>query len=223
VVVSSLGLVTLLAGCSSGSLPTRVVGGPSDMGVRHGDLSILSGANSVAIARTSGSSSLYRVATASGNGSVPTVNDAHENVDVRLMGIGSGHGANLSVQLAPGVEWSIRLAGGASKERLDLSHLNVGHVAVAAGVSDLSIRMPARRTTSTISVAGGASAFDLIAPASVSVHIDFVGGAGEATLDGVRHSGLGGRSVLTSAGSAQSGTINVTCPGGIGAFTLTRD
>jgi hypothetical protein len=57
----------------------------------------------------------------------------------------------------------------------------------------------------------------------VTVRIDFIGGAGSATLDGVQHTGLAGSTTATSSGSGRTGSINVTCSGGIGSFTLTRD
>jgi hypothetical protein len=216
-------LMTMISGCAGGSLPAHVVDGPSSAGVRQADITVLSGADTIDLARTVGTASLYRVATAKGNGTVPSAKATHAGVDIHLTHLGSGHGSNLSVLLAPGVDWSIRLAGGATDERLDLSRLEVSDVTVPAGVSHLSMRLPAPRGTSNISVAGGASAFDVVAPMGVTVRIDFIGGAGRATLDGVQHSGLAGNTTLTSSGSATTGSIDVTCPGGIGSFTLTRD
>jgi hypothetical protein len=216
-------LMTMISGCAGGSLPSHVVDGPSSVGVRAAEVTVLSGADTIDIARTLGTASLYRVATAKGNGTIPSAKETPAGVDIRLTSIGSGRGTNLSVQLALGVDWSIRLAGGATDERFNLSRLDVSSVRVPAGVSRLSMRLPTPRGTSNISVGGGASVFDVVAPVGVTVRIDFLGGAGHATLDGVQHSGLAGNTTLTSPGSATTGSIDVTCPGGIGSFTLTRD
>jgi hypothetical protein len=213
--------MALRSGPAQAAPPSHVVVGPSAFGIHQARISVLSGTNTVEISRTFGTTSLYRITTARGNGAVPSVKDTHRSVGVHLTGIGSGHGTNLSAQLAPKVAWSIRLAGGASAERLDLSELDISSVSVPAGVSHLSIRLPTPQATSAITVSG-ASQFDLIAPAAVTVRIDFIGGSGNATLDGMPHTGLAGNTVLTSAGSTTAGTINVTCLGGIGSFTLTR-
>jgi hypothetical protein len=217
-----LGLMTIAAGRADGSLPSHVVDGPSAIGVHRATLAVLSGANAIDITRASGTSALYRVTTAKNDGVVPSARDSRGNVDVHLSNVGTGHGANLSVRLAPRVNWGIRLAGGATDERLDLSNLVVSSLSVPAGVSDLDIRLGIPHGTSTIAVAGGASVLDVVAPASVTVRIDFVGGAGSASLDGVGHSGLPGNTMLTSPGTLTTSGINITCPGGIGTFILTR-
>jgi hypothetical protein len=217
-----LGLMTTASGHAGGSLPSHVVDGPSAMGVHRATLALLSGASTVDISSASGTASLYRVSTAKNDAAVPWAKDSRGNVEVHLSNVGTGHGANLSVRLAPQVNWGIRLAGGATDERLNLSDLVVSSLSVPAGVSDLSIRLGNPHGTSTISVAGGASVLDVVAPASVTVRIDFIGGAGSASLDGVGHSGLSGNTVLTSPGTSSTGSINITCPGGIGNFTLTR-
>ena len=221
-IVLFLGLVTIAPGRASGSSPSHVVDGPSAIGVHRATLEVLSGADTVDISRTSGSAALYQLSTAKNDGAAPWAKDSRGNVSVHLSNVGVGHGANLSVRLAPQVTWAIRLAGGATDERLNLSDLLVSSLSVPAGVSDLSIRLGVPDGTSTISVAGGASVLDVVAPASVAVRIDFIGGAGSASLDGVGHSGLYGNTVLASPGSLTTSSINITCPGGIGNFTLTR-
>jgi hypothetical protein len=217
-----LGLMTIASGRAGTALPSHVVDGPSAIGVHRATLAVLSGANTVDISRTSGTAALYRVSTAKNDGAAPWAKGSRGNVDVHVSNVGAGRGANLSVRLAPQVNWGIRLAGGATDERLDLSDLVVSSLSVPAGVSDLSIRLGVSNGTSTISVAGGASVPNVVAPASVTVRIDFIGGAGSASLDGVGHSGLSGNTVLASPGSSPTGSIDITCPGGIGNFTLTR-
>jgi hypothetical protein len=152
-VVALLVVMTKISGWAGASTPSHVVDGPLSTGIHRAEITVLSGANTIDIAWTSGATSLYRVATAKGNGTVPSVKEIHGGMGIHLTSIGSGHGSNLSVQLAPGVDWSIRLAGGARGERLDLSRLDVSSVDVLAGVSHLSMRLPAPRVISDIALA----------------------------------------------------------------------
>lgn len=74
-----------------------------------------------------------------------------------------------------------------------------------------------------IRMTGGASTFDLHLPAGVPAQTRMTGGAGQVSLDGTVHTGIGGGAVLATSGWATAtDRYQVDAVAGVSALTLDR-
>jgi hypothetical protein len=176
--------------------------------------------NSLALSVNRTQSALYRVATRNGDGTVPSVAGTASRPTVKLVAVGNRAGAHLNVQLAPGVRWTIRLLGGATNERLDLTHGGLSELSVVAGVSKITLALPPPSGVDQLSVAGGSSFFDVSLPRGTAMVIEFGGGAGIVTVNGARYTGVPAGSTFTVGDSTSANRYVVRFNAGIGEFSV---
>jgi hypothetical protein len=108
----------------------------------------------------------------------------------------------VTVTLNAAVSWRLVFEGGTTRTAADLRGGRVTDIAFTAGSSVISLALPRPHGSVPIRLAGGASQFLLSLPRGVPARVTAAGGAGEISLDGQDHVGVGGGSVFTTPGWA---------------------
>lgn len=85
--------------------------------------------------------------------------------------------------LAPDIPLALRLEGGASRNLLDLTDLNVTSLSVKTGASDTRIELPAAVERCDVRVEAGAAQVTIHVPPSVAARISSKMGLGNTTVD----------------------------------------
>ena len=184
-------------------------------------LDIAGGVTSVTVRTADLGHDLYRISTPGDSRQVPSVSTSDgTEVAVRTAGDGPGR---LEVLLSSGVTWRVRVSGGANEARLDLRGAPVAGVALASGISTAELWLPEPRGSVEVSETGGTNGLILHVVARVPVKVTVDGGAGTATLDGARHTGV---SAGTTFGPANWDTVadryDVRLVGGVSHVDLDR-
>ena len=173
------------------------------------ELDVVSGATTVTIRAVDLGTELYRA------------DGARAEVDgdvVRVSGSPSLH-----VDVTTGVAWTIRLDGGATEESVEFADGKLDALEFGAGATRIEATLPTPSGTVPVRMTGGASTFTLALPSGVPATVRFVGGAGQATIDGVAHTGIGGGTVLsTSDWTSGVDGYAVDAVAGVSALTLAR-
>lgn len=108
----------------------------------------------------------------------------------------------VTVTLNAAVSWRLVFGGGTTRTAADLRGGRVTGIAFTAGSSVISLALPRPHGSVPIRLAGGASQFLFSLPRGVPARVTAAGGAGEISLDGQDHVGVGGGSVFTTPGWA---------------------
>ena len=113
------------------------------------------------------------------------------------------------------------LDGGASTASLDLHTTRVRGVDLTAGVSSLTIALPAPSGTVPLNFSAGASHIVLRVARSAPARLTMAGGAGTVTVHGQTRTGIAGGTIVESPTwpSAQD-RFDVICSAGISALTV---
>jgi hypothetical protein len=182
---------------------------------------LASGMGQVTVRGTDLGDQLYRISTPPGPGPVPEV--IYQDGSVRV-GLGGGGGpASVEVLLNSRVTWQFRLSGGADDARVDLRNGRVSGVDIASGVSSVELWLPRPAGTVPVRETGGASEFIVHAPAAVPVQVRVTGGAGQADVDGVLHSGVSGNTLYPADGWDQAtDRYELDAVGGLSQLRLDR-
>jgi hypothetical protein len=165
----------------------------------------------------------YEVSTPDGAKAAPAVDvDGHEVVAGLHATDGTGP-ALVTVVLSSKVHWSVRLAGGANDESVDLTGGPGGDVDFSAGTSRASVALPTGRGTQRVALGGGAAQFDVRLAGDAPVRVAATGGAGSVTIDGVAHSGVAGGSMWTPDGwSTATDRYDIDAASGVSTLTVSR-
>ena len=135
----------------------------------------------------------------------------------------------ITVTLNAAVTWRLDFAGGTERTAVDLRGGRVAGITVVAGSDIVDLALPRPRGTVPVLLSGGASQFLLSLPGGVPVRVTAAGGAGEVSLDGATHTGVGGGSVFATPGwwpgaSGAPGApgFNVDATAGAARVSVTR-
>jgi hypothetical protein len=223
--------VLLLTGCEGwlGGAALVAVGGHDGNGHRvrgGGDVSsfaLVNGADVVRVRLGDLGDDRYEVSTPDGAKAAPAVDvDGHEVV-AGLHATDGGGPALVTVVLSSKVHWSVRLAGGAGDESVDLTGGPGGDVEFSAGTSRASVALPAAKGTQRVLLSGGAAQFEVRLAGDAPVRVAAAGGAGSVTIDGVTHSGVAGGSMWTADGwSAATDRYDIDATSGVSTLTVSR-
>jgi hypothetical protein len=203
------------------SIATAMVNGPSP-----GDLSlvVVGGADAVHISTASLGAGLVRVATPAVTGGQPNAaRDGDQIVVSNTAGRPSSTPAVLDIVLSRRVQWSITLNGGARDASVDMRGGSLSALTFADGVAHVSAQLPPATGLERVTLAGGASALTLTAPAGSPAQVVAAAGAAKIDLDGATHPGVAGGSVFTEPGWNQARhryAIDLTS--GVSRFAFTR-
>jgi len=198
-----------------------VTGGQATVGRARLDVS--SGFGTIVVSANRPGAALYRVSTPARARVLPVV--SRPSGAVRIGSRSSGHGGPsvIHIQLARGVRWTLDLDGGASAETVDMTDGEVASVDVGAGVSSLTLAMPAADGTLPVRLQAGASSMQMTAPAGPPAQVQALSGAASITLDGVAHTGVAGGSVFTDPGwTSATNRYSVVLASGVSSFRLSR-
>ena len=111
-------------------------------------------------------------------------------------------GANSELRLNPVVPWEISLKGGMWKLSADLRALELRHLEVGGGASDVEIWLPSPAGAVPIRISGGASHVRVHRPAGSALRAEVTGGASQLVFDGRSLGSVGGHNRLESPGFA---------------------
>lgn len=176
------------------------------------ELDVVSGATTVVVRAVDLGTALYRA-----DGS-----HAEVDGDVVRMSVGAGASA-IHVDVATGVAWTIRLDGGATEETVDFAAGKLDSLEFGAGATRIEATLPTPNATVPVRMTGGASSFALKLPPGVPATVRFAGGAGQATIDGTPHTGIGGGTVLSTSDWTEGGDgYRIDAVAGVSALTLDR-
>jgi hypothetical protein len=217
-----------LVGCSAGATPANDL--PHTVllaydGRPTAELVVTSGADSITIGTGSRGGPLVRAHTPPHSGVRPVLRTGRDN---RVVWVGLDHTgqrgpADLRISLSPSVRWRIVLAGGAPALQLDLAKAQLSSLAIKAGFSTITARLPAPSGQVTAIVSGGAGSISVAMPAGVPARLALAGGAGSATLAGRTYTGIAGGTVLTTSGwPSSTNRYQFDLIAGVSSITITR-
>jgi hypothetical protein len=195
----------------------------ADNGTRSATLSVLSGAASVTITAARMPGTLARAWTPAASGVRPELVAVNGTVQVYLGSTGQSGPDAVWIQVSSAVRWQLQLSGGASQTTIQMQNGRLGGIDFTAGSSLITAELPRPAGLVTLTLAGGASQFNITVPADVPAQLQLYGGASQAVLAGHVYSGIGGGTILTSPGwdtarnrydlDATSGVSQVTVTG----------
>jgi hypothetical protein len=141
-----------------------------------------------------------------------------------LISLSASDGSSpVTVTLNAAVTWLLDFAGGTQRTVADLRGGRVAGIIVAAGSAVVDLTLPRPAGLVPVQLAGGAGQFLLSLPGGVPVRVTAAGGAGEVSLDGQDHTGVGGGSVFTTPGwTAHAAGFDVDATAGAARVAVTR-
>lgn len=157
-------------------------------------------------------------------GGVPTVRLREGTVTVHYRGFNWGLGLSkraADLALNPAIPWEIALHGGAHRLSGDLGGLPLRSLELTGGVGTVELDLGRPNGVVRLRIAGGASEIRLRRPAGVPLSLRVAGGSGRIDFDGQRLGGVGGETVLESAGASQAADrFVVELVGGVGRVSV---
>ena len=202
---------------------SHVVRGPARGGIGAATFELVNGCDIVRVSVADLGGDLFRISTPDDAKVAPTVTVDGSSVVAGVRGTGLAGPALVTVLLADGVRWDVRLAGGATGESVDLSGGPGGNVDFSAGTSRAEVALPAAHGTQRVTMSGGASVFTVRLGGSAPVRVAATGGASSVTVDGKVHTGVAGNSVWTPDGwDSATDRYDVAASSGVSTMVVER-
>jgi hypothetical protein len=215
-------LLAALTSCQpypvKGSLATADLAGRQEA-----ELDVVSGADSVLVHAEDLGGALFHAWTPADSRAAVQA-DVHDGVvRVSLASAGGDHDADLTVELNTRVLWRIRLDGGANQETVAMEQGRLAELSLGAGSARIQANLPVPHGTVPIQMTSGASTFTLRLPPTIPTQVRFAAGAGQATIDGVVHTGLpGGTEFTPDNWTTATDRYLVDNTAGVSALTVER-
>lgn len=201
----------------------HTVSGAAPAGTNAATFELVNGSDVVRVSVADLGGDLYKVSTPDNAKVAPAVDVSGTDVVTALNNTGLAGPAVVNVQLSNNVRWTVRLAGGATDESVDLTGGKGGDVDFATGTSQAAVTLPAASGTQRVVMSGGASQFAVRLAGNAPVRVAANGGAGAVTVDGQTHSGVGGGSIWTPADwSTATDRYDVDATAGVSTMTVSR-
>lgn len=209
-----------------GATPTQTshsARGTAAPGTDAATFELVNGSDVVRVSVADLGGDLFRVATPDNAKVAPSVDVSGTDVVAALTGTGLSGPAVVNVQLSDDVRWTVRLAGGATDEAVDLTGGKGGDVDFATGTSRAAVVLPAASGTQRVVMSGGASQFAVRLAGNAPVRVAANGGAGAVTVDGETHSGVGGGSIWTPTDwPTATNRYDIDATAGVSTLTVSR-
>lgn len=184
-------------------------------GLARARLLFRSGANELTIRGATGFEDLYR---AKFDGPVPQVRLRDGTVTVQYKGHGmpwDWRKRHADLALNASIPWAIEIVGGANRFQADTGLLDLRSFELTGGVDDFRLKLGRPTGEVPVRLTGGASRVRIDRPAGVPVRLKVSGGTGGIEFDQQRLGGLGGHTILESAGAANAtDRFNIDVTGG---------
>jgi hypothetical protein len=143
---------------------------------------IADGADSITVLGADLGGDLYRVSAEPGAGP-PSVTDSGTGLTLHVAwGQRAGHTA-ITVRLSDRVLWNLRLGGGATEHRVDMTGGSLAQLTVGGGATRIDLALPRPRGTVAVRLTSGAGAVVLRQPTGVPARVRMGRGAGAVKLD----------------------------------------
>jgi hypothetical protein len=183
-------------------------------------LMLLSGAYQVVVRSAGLGAGLYRVTTTAGE--QPEVTSRGSAVTVRVTAPPGRHPrTQIDVELNQDVRWTVRLNGGSTYLHVDLQHLSVASLALAAGAYRMDVALGDPHGLVPVVVTGGATTLAVRVPPSASASLHVAGTVRSVNVDGSDHGSVSGASFDVGPGDGGN-RYQIDCRAGLSALTLTR-
>jgi hypothetical protein len=198
------------------------VTGPRD-GARTATFELLDGATLVRVRAGALGDDLFRVTVPDGGGLTPKIDRDHDDVRLRLAPDGDGGSGEVDVVVNADVAWALRTVGGAQDLRIDMTGGHTDSIEFAGGASRIEVALAKPAGPTPVTMTGGVDQFAVTLPAGTPVRVAAASGAGQVTLDGQTHQGVGGGQVFTAGGWQDGGAgVDVQARAGAGGITITE-
>ena len=202
---------------------SHVLRGPARGAIKAATFELVNGSDIVRVSVADLGGDLFRMSTPDDAKAAPTAAVDGSTVVAGMRGTGLAGPALLTVLLADGVRWDVRLAGGATGESVDLSGGPGGNVDFSAGTSRAEVALPAAGGTQRVTMSGGASMLTVRLGGSAPVRVAATGGASSVTVDGKVHTGVAGNSVWTPNGwDSATDRYDVAASAGVSTMVVER-
>ncbi|MET8149363.1 hypothetical protein ACIBSW_34415 [Actinoplanes sp. NPDC049668] len=178
---------------------------------------LVDGAKQVTLRAVDLGDALYRISTPDSGDAVPRAEELDGRIRLRL----DGDAQSVDIALNSAVRWDLRMAGGADLSTIDLSAGRVGGVDLTGGASRISLTLPRPDGTLGVRMSGGVSLFDVRTAGGVPVRVRIGAGAGQVTVDGLRHAGVAaGKTFTPAAWDGAVDRVDVDAAAGMSALTV---
>jgi hypothetical protein len=190
---------------------------------REARLEVVGGVTAIVVRATTLNGQLFRAWTPDGSRVAPVAAIVDDTVRMSVRGADGTGPAELRIELAADVTWRIQLDGGAVEQSIDLGAGRLSSLDFGAGSTRIDAVLPRPRGTVPIRMTGGASTFDVHLPAGIPARVQFVGGAGQATIDDIPRNGIaGGTTLATQDWEASTDRYDLDLVAGVSALGLDR-
>lgn len=187
-------------------------------------LEVLDGATDLEVVAGDLGDQLLRVETPEGGAVRPQVTESDGTVRVGLAETGDGGAGLVEITVHREVLWSVRVLGGATGQRIDLTAAQVSQVDLAGGTSTMDLLLPPPNGTVEVRMSGGVSTWRVGVPPQIPVQVRLGSGAGSVSLDGQRSEGLGAGETVASPGWAEAtDRYDIDAVAGVSELTVTRN
>jgi hypothetical protein len=182
---------------------------------------LLSGASTVAIRTGDLGGDLYRISTPVDSGLVPKIVTQTGRIQLQLVTSGQVGATAVDIQLSSAVRWTLRIAGGATAESLQLSNGKVQAIDFVAGATNIDVTLPKPAGTLPVRVEGGASQVNVHGMKGVPARATANNGAGQIQLGGVDHQGIAAGSQFDMPGwGAATSRYDIQLLSGVGVLVF---
>ncbi|MGC5028669.1 hypothetical protein [Micromonospora sp. DT229] len=140
---------------------------------------------------------LYRISSPADSDARPRPEVTADRLRLRLEQIGDGPG-EVEVLLNTRLVWDLRITGGTTQRRLDLTAGRVSGLELAGGATRTELRLPRTRGPVVVRVTGGVNVFEVTVPGGAPVRVRVAAGAGDVQVYDEQHGGVPAGAVLGS-------------------------
>ncbi|MEV6691917.1 hypothetical protein AB0M35_10675 [Micromonospora sp. NPDC051196] len=140
---------------------------------------------------------LYRITSPAGSDARPRPELTTDRLRLRMQQIADGPG-EVEVLLNAKVSWQLRITGGTTERRLDLTAGRLSALEFAGGATRTELRLPRTRGGVVVRVTGGVNIFDVTVAGGAPVRVRANAGAGGVQVYDERHDGVPAGTVLGS-------------------------
>ncbi|TCB94382.1 hypothetical protein E0H26_21930 [Micromonospora zingiberis] len=146
---------------------------------------------------------LYRITSPAESDARPRPELAGDRLRLRLPRDGDGPG-EVEVLLNSRVTWGLRITGGATDRRLDLTAGRLSDLEFAGGATRTELRLPRPTGGLVVRVTGGVNLLDVTVVGGAPVRVRANAGAGAVQVYDERHGGMPAATVVESPGWGHS-------------------
>lgn len=165
---------------------------------------------------------LYRIGAPDGSGVTPRPQLEGDRVRLRIEENGRSGPAAVEVVLNSRVTWRLRLIGGVSEQRLDLSEARLAGVDLVGGAARTRLLLPRLDGSLTVRMTGGVSELTVTVPGAPPARVRMASGAGSLTLYDERRGGIAAGDLVSSPGwDRAADRLYLDLVGGANAVSVT--